>query len=492
MSLSSRQQSITSAIRFSLVAAALSALLLHFSSRAEAWPGDLDPSFARGGKTVTALDMGTSWYAATSLITEAPKGALVVIAGDKLIRYGRGGRIDRGFGTEGVVKIEVPGFDFSISDLDVDSAGRAVIFGTATDYGTLLSPYTSSYPSGAAFRSYATVIRYTTTGGLDPTFGDGDGIETTNLELPAFPGTTEPAVITGAGVVDDEDRPVLIGGQREVASPCEGHGHYADFDKLIARLTPAGDLDASFGSGDGITFLEGSDEVSDIVLGGRGHLTLAGAAQERCDDRNFVVLRMRPNGVLDDSFGRDGRRRYRLSSPRRIAIDRFGRTYVQAGGIVQYGSGGAYTQGRGVVRLALDGNLDRGFGQRGVAAVNVPADLTVAHLMAFQSNVDLAAVDSAGRPLLTGTLTFRPKDRGPLRERLRRRFVVTRLNAHGRPDRSFGRGGWVMTGFGRFSSGRESDALIDRNGRLVVAGVVNRPDLDPTGGISLVRYLLAP
>ncbi len=463
----SRQSSITSAIRFSLVAASLAALLLHFSSRAEARPGDLDPSFARGGKTVTALDMGTSWYTATSHIAEAPKGALVVIAGDKLIRYGRGRRIDRGFGTEGLAKIEVPGFDFSVSDLDVDSAGRAVIFGTATDYGTLLSPYTTSYPAGAAFLSYATVIRYAATGGLDPTFGGGDGIEITDFELPAFPGTTEPAANAGAGIVDGEDRPVLIGGQREVASLCEGHSHYADFDKLIARLTPAGDLDVSFGGGDGITFLEGSDEVSDIAIGAGGRLSVAANPYASCD-REFALVRLGPNGGLESSFGRSGIRHYRQGASGRIAIDRFGRTYVQA---------------QGVVRLDPRGDLDATFGRRGRATIDAPGN---------QSEAGLVAVDSRGRPLLAGTVTFRPQERGSSPDRLRRRFTVIRLDTTGRPDRSFGHRGWVVTRFGRFSTASARDGLIDGKGRLVVSGVVKRADLEPTGGVAITRYRLTP
>jgi uncharacterized delta-60 repeat protein len=463
-----RQPSISSAIRFSILAAALTALLLHFSSRAEARPGDLDPSFARGGKAVTALDMGTSWFTATSLIAEAPKGALVAIAGDKLIRYELGGRIDRGFGTEGLAKIEVPGFDFSVSDLAVDSAGRAVVFGTATDYGTLLSPYTSSYPAGAAFLSYATVIRYTATGGLDPTFGGGDGIETTDLELPAFPGTTEPSVNAGAGIVDGEDRPVLIGGQREVASPCEGHSHYADFDKLIARLTPAGDLDVSFGGGDGITFLEESDEVSDIAIGAGGRLSVAANPQAFSCDHDFALVRLGPNGGLESSFGRSGIRHYRQGASGRIAIDRFGRTHVQA---------------EGVVRLDPQGDLDATFGRRGRATIDAPGN---------QSGAGLVAVDSRGRPLLAGTVTFRPQERGSSPDRLRRRFTVIRLDTTGKPDRSFGHRGWVVTRFGRFSTASARDGLIDSKGRLVVSGVVERADLEPTGGIAIARYRLTP
>jgi uncharacterized delta-60 repeat protein len=437
------------------------------SQAAGAKAGDLDRAFGQRGKAITRVDTGPGWFGVAVQIAAGPDGELLVLRGTTFLRYLPGGRLDRSFGSGGRSKVEVPGFDLSVSDFDVDSRGRAVVFGTATDLSRLLSPYTSSYPAGALFLSFATVIRYTAAGNLDPTFGGGDGIVTTNFGLPAFPGTAEPSVTAGAGIVDSEDRPVLIGGKGEIASPCAGHSYYDDFDKLLARLTSAGELDVSFGGGDGIAFLEGIDEVSDMAIGEGGALTVAAHPDEPCG-LDFALLRMHRNGGPDHTFGGDGAHRYRLGSPERVVLDRFGRIYVQT---------------EGIVRLKADGDVDRTFGRRGVATVHLPGG---------QSGAGLAAVDPAGRPLLVGTLTFRAKQRGPTRERLRRRFVVIRLNATGRPDRGFGHRGWTMTSFGRFSSASARDALIDRNGRLVVAGAVNRPDLDPTGGVALARYLLGP
>jgi len=451
---------------------------------ARAHPGALDRSFGPGGKVVTKTDLGPGgWYASSAHVAQGPKGSLVVLAtnsfvensSQELIRYLPDGRIDRSFGSRGRTKVEVPGFDLSVSDLAVDAKGRTVVFGGASD-GTIIAPAGPlNSNSGPLFRQLAAVLRFDVHGDLDPAFGGGDGILTTDFGLPpqaGYPGqgnATEAAVTSGAGTIDSEDRPVLVGGMPEGFSVCEGRGYsYKVIDKLIARLTPAGELDASFGEGDGISPLDGVERVSDIALGGRGRLTFAAAPQEPCPKgRDFTVTRLRRNGALDRSFGGDGTRRYRLGSPGRLLLDRLGRMYVATE--------------QGTVRLAPGGDIDRAFGKRGIATVSLTGE---------QSGVGLTAVDSHGRPLLAGTLTFRPKHRGPTGERLRRRFVVTRLDLTGEPDRAFGNRGFVVTGFGRFSNASARDGLIDDAGRLVLTGVTNRADLEPNVGLALARYRL--
>jgi uncharacterized delta-60 repeat protein len=461
---------------------------------AAARAGSLDRSFGQRGKLIAPLGEGLGWYSAGAQIAEGPDGELLVLRqanaprGQTLVRYLPNGRLDRSFGSGGFSKVEVSGFDLSVSDLDVDSQGRLVLFGTATDHGAIVA--NPGIIIGPLYRSFATVVRYRQDGAFDRSFGDGDGVVMTDFNLPAAPGATAPATSGGTGAIAPGDRPVVVAGDHATWACSATTAGYESVDRLIARLTSGGEPDPSFGGGDGIVPLDSINRVSDIALVG-GKVALAADRHDPCDeDRNFTLIHLQRNGALDASFG--GRRRYRLSSPGRLAIDRFGRAYVQALGVVRYGSGRTYMTGRGIVRLTADGDLDRSFGHKGIATVNVSAALTGDRLVAFQSKVALAAVDPAGRPLLTGTLTFRPKDRGPARERLRRRFLVARLDASGRLNRSFGHRGWVVTGFGRFSSASERDALLDRRGRLVVAGVVNRPDLDPTGGIALVRYLLAP
>jgi hypothetical protein len=71
----------------------------------------------------------------------------------------------------------------------------------------------------------------------------------------------------------------------------------------------------------------------------------------------------------------------------------------------------------------------------------------------------------------------------------RSEIVVGRLLPNGRPDPSFGKGGWIFT---RLAPGVELEgigAALDPSGRLLVGGVTRGPGEKPAGYV-LARYLL--
>jgi uncharacterized delta-60 repeat protein len=446
------------------IAAAL--VLALAASRASARPGDLDPNFGDHGRVTTAAELNEPWLGRTGFgIAEAPRGTLAVASDRTLVRYLPDGRLDPRFGDGGIVKIAVTeGLRFSLSDIAVDREGRVVLFGRAVDASTPLQPVFPAYPAGFLFPSLAAILRYQRNGQLDPSFGD-DGIVLTDFGLPPAPPYKTPVVAGTVGTVDSQDRPILIGGVEEEVGSC-GHGVFGLLDRLIARLKPNGKLDPSFGEGDGISFLPNRNErVSDITLDRHGGPILAAAPREECGENpHLAVVRMHAHGTLDRSFGTNGMRIYaeRVIPPGTLALDRFERILVMAGGLL---------------RLTPGGNLDKSFGQQGgEATFPIPGN--------GQSEVDLAAVDSRGRPLLAGTLlegSGEGHDDG---------FIMIRLRTSGEPDRSFGHGGFAITRFGRHSTASARGALIDRKGRLVVAGMVMRPSFEPTGGFALARYTL--
>ena len=70
-------------------------------------------------------------------------------------------------------------------------------------------------------------------------------------------------------------------------------------------------------------------------------------------------------------------------------------------------------------------------------------------------------------------------------------LVVGRLLANGRPDPSFGEGGWIFT---RLAPGAELEgvgAALDPSGRLLVAGITHASHEAPAGYV-LARYLPEP
>jgi uncharacterized delta-60 repeat protein len=442
------------------------------ASAAPARPGQLDRTFGARGKVTTAVDfgIGTFWAEVPVHLAGGPDGEIVISGQDQIARYLPNGRLDRSFGANGVVTIGgVEGLLFFVSDLAVDRTGRVVVFGTAIDNSVILEPAFLAYPTGALSPSYATIIRYLPDGSLDTAFGGGDGIVRTDFGIPPTPPYEQAVVKATTGAVDRWNRPVLIAGAIQVGSPCVGHSRFVRIDELIGRLTEAGDLDLSFGAGDGTTAIHGVTAVPNLVFGNRREIELAAFPYNECrGEASIALIRLTEGGEPDAAFGSVGARFYRRGGlPQRIAVDRFDRALVLAG--------------QSVFRFKANGNLDHSFGRGGEAAVNLPNN---------QSELNDLAVDARGRPLIVGTLVFRGKRPGPRYKSSRRWITVIRLRADGKPDRRFGSRGWVATRVGRRSDAVGAEAFVERGERLVVGGTAISPDLRPTGGFALARYRL--
>ena len=82
-----------------------------------------------------------------------------------------------------------------------------------------------------------------------------------------------------------------------------GHARVGgDYDIVLARLTPAGVLDPTFGGGDGkaVLNLAGDDFTGDLALIG-GKLYVSGSVGD-----NLAVVRFAGNGSVDPTFGVGG------------------------------------------------------------------------------------------------------------------------------------------------------------------------------------------
>ena len=184
-------------------------------------------------------------------------------------------------------------------------------------------------------------------GDLD-TFFSHDGIQT------AF---ANGAVAT-AVAIDHHERIVLAGYTL---------GDHPDI--ALARFTPAGALDPTFG-GDGrvVTDLGGNDYAFDIAIQADGGIVVAGERNAPAADR-AIVQRYRPNGELDDGFGGDG-----------TVLTGFGRRFQSAnalaiapgGRIVVAGSASNGTTSRSALaRYLIDGRLDDTFGDDGRVTTDI-------------------------------------------------------------------------------------------------------------------------
>jgi uncharacterized delta-60 repeat protein len=129
------------------------------------------------------------------------------------------------------------------------------------------------------------VARFTPSGALDPTFGNGGYLEVMNS--------------TVNGVALDASGNIVIVGMGAFYGPISSGG--------VGRLTPSGALDPTFGTGGVVQFPVSTgfpEEVFAVAIQpGTGSLILAGNAWKEFGDS---ILRLNPDGSLDTTFNGTG------------------------------------------------------------------------------------------------------------------------------------------------------------------------------------------
>lgn len=446
-------------LQLALIGACFAALaaLAAAAPSALAKAGDLDPSFGSNGRVVTPASL-SEWDRLTARVQVAPgpNNTIVAAIGATVFRYLPNGSLDPNFGEGGKLTIADPeGLPFTLSDLAVGTDGRISLIGSVEvpDVSVPVTYIRSIRPPLAA------VIRYTSDGKLDPTFGGGNGFLVTDFGQPSpyRPGYSYNKGLTHltTGTIDRNGNLVAIASVGEIFTGFRSEVRMVS--RLVVRLTPTGELDPSFGGGDGVVSEASLGTLSNLALDPNDALLVGG----------LQLNRLAPDGSVDQSFGRGGAPYPRFASLSGLAVDPFGRIVALIG--------------RRLARFAPSGKLDRQFGERGSARVSLPGESSLTSL----------AVESSGRILLAGTQAIREGgSKARPRANYRRSFTVVRLSSHGDPDRRFGHHGWISTRFGTDSSALGQDAFIDPTDRLVVAGTVARPNSSPTDGIALTRYLL--
>jgi uncharacterized delta-60 repeat protein len=259
--------------------------------------GSLDTSFGTGGIVTTDILSGTLDIANGLAIQTDGK---LVIAGctasagncaggaDILVaRYTITGTLDTSFGTNGLVITDLSGtgsLDVA-HDVVVQPDGRIVVGGCgAVGIGDCAS--------GGSFA----VLRYSSTGLLDPTFsGDGKVITTIFDRNIIFSVALQP------------DGKIVAGGCAAMLPSSCTAGRFA-----LLRITPSGALDTTFGgSGKRNAEIGPANTGYDVAVQPDGKIVIVGCAAPMTGNCNkgghFGLLRYNPNGDLDVTFDLDGK-----------------------------------------------------------------------------------------------------------------------------------------------------------------------------------------
>ncbi len=304
---------------------------------------------------------------------------------------------------------------------------------------------------------YFGVYRWLPNGDLDRSFGSG-GWVANDLGIFPMPHT----------VALQRDGKILVGGQIECPDLqlCFG----------IVRYHPNGSVDSSFGiSGIARATFPGSRcgcEIHDLAVQRNGRIVAVGwryRGGDAQDDMLLAVARFLPDGRLDPSFSRDGRTSFDfgygddLGSA--VAVQRDGRIVVGGVASFRYRTEADFA----VVRLRQNGTLDRTFSRDGVQTVN----------FAGQRYDDVYGLDlqADGRIVAAGlsSVGFRRDDP---------RIAVLRLNGNGSVDRRFGKKLLKPSPNGGYARA----VLADKNGGIVVGGLAYDDSKLDTAAWALVRY----
>jgi uncharacterized delta-60 repeat protein len=215
---------------------------------------------------------------------------------------------------------------------------------------------------------------------------------------------------------------------------------------FVARLNAAGELDARFGVGGIVSGTpRGLSQIDFIVpLAGGGYIAVqnTGAATFTTACR---VVRLRPNGSVDTSFGPHGARNLGMFVDE-VLVQPDGKILLVGHAPPRFPQQSDAGSENVIVRLNADGTLDHSFaepdefGASGIAGIAFVGDRSVDDEFFFRADVlTSAALDNSGRILLalTGSGTHLSQSDEHL-EGGGSSVYLQRLGAEGSADQSFG------------------------------------------------------
>lgn len=389
---------------------------------AAAQSGSLDPSFGSGGKVLAA----TGNYGGDNAILQ-PNGDIVVSVGEyadfAVARFLPSGKLDSSFGHHGVATAApatIGGqsvYDANSQSLALQSNGDIVVGGVV-----------SSQLGSSGFG----VVRFTSTGAIDGTFGSGGGVATaisTGL-------TQAPALLV------QSNGDILVGGWALQAS------YRSDtITGSVARYTPSGRLDPTFGSG-GITSSASLGGVTTIGVDASGDaFVLPGFAE------------LSPAGALDSSVTQEPIVNSSAGGPA---------AFLSNGNTVQAQTVGVGKHNTEVdaQQFAANGTLDSAFSS---PMLHYVAGMTA------QDSAGAIAVEPNGQIVFGGSHFFATSV-----------FGLARVNSNGNIDPPFGTGGVVTTDF-QGDDGIDT-LLTQPNGDIVAVGDSEDNSTGVTD-VAMARYL---
>ncbi len=286
------------------------------------------------------------------------------------------------------------------------------------------------------------LVRYSADGVLDTSFGNGGQVA---VDLGGIPSQVDQTVLV------DANNKIVIAGENQ-----------------LARYTSAGFLDTSFDTDGKVTtvFNGVSDEITSIAFDvgtNAGKVLVAGTISSAATNVDFGLARYNADGSLDTSFGGGTGKvttDFGLNQPERgnaLAVQNDGKILIA-------GSANDYND-FALARYNTDGSLDTSFGG-GTGKV-------VTNLVEYEHALSLT-IQSNDKILVAGKGNDGEGNAGG---------ILIRYNTDGSLDTSFGSGGSITEQLG-LGYDEDYSVALTADGRILLAAADNR-----TGGTD--QFLLA-
>ena len=397
--------------------------------------GILDATFSDDGKQ--HFDIGGNADISTSLTIDAldrivmggytnrPSNTQRDLA---VVRLTTAGVLDDTFDNDGIQTIDFNNKADYPGSVAIDSLGRIVVTGRSIQ--------------GGDTGTDVAVARLTTGGVLDTTFSE-DGKQLIDLD--------SQQELTVGLAIDANDR-IVVGAESR---------HTGTVDDLaVLRLTTTGELDATFDQ-DGIQLIDFNnmrDFGGQLAIDPQGNVLVVGTASDGSSSSDFGVARLTTNGDFDNTFCRDGKLTTDIGIPNSSSFASEIVSYQPDGKMVAIGHSAGSSSNVVVVRYLVDGQVDLGFGDRGLVQMDTNPF----------NNSDRAIgvhADEQGRIILVtngrqSSLNSGTKDN----------ISVYRLTPDGDLDKSIGTDGLIILDF---NSENDSPTAVafDSQGRILISGV---------------------
>jgi uncharacterized delta-60 repeat protein len=384
-----------------------SLILLALTATAFGQAGKLDSTFGNGGISSQQAVIGSTTNSYTvGAVSLQSDGKIVVAAGvpgsndftvPAVFRFLSNGKLDSTFGTGGIALL--PNSFGGFGALAIQSDGKILV------------------TTNAQSSANGEVVRYTTAGKLDSTFGSGGAV---TLSLTAISGLAlQPdgrILISVQPLVDTEfqiERLLTDGavdtsfGTNGIALPPGGNGalqvlaneDILVFGGLVSRLTSTGAVDTQFGVSGQLLAPD-----SGHALASNGDILAAGSLVNNPSVPNsgLAAFAYQSVGIADPAFGTNGGVSTAFVDFPRVTAAAM--ALESTGSIVELGTVSSTSQGAfGLVRYTSQGRLDDGFGSAGTVTTSFGSGTTpIASAIAIQSDDNIVVAGTVGSVSLHG------------------------------------------------------------------------------------------